>query len=41
MEFVAASPGLDFEPAPMIHQLVARDRPAPDHVDARRGEDRS
>lgn len=34
MELVSASPGLDFEPAPMIHELVARDMPAPEYVDA-------
>jgi pyrroloquinoline-quinone synthase len=33
MELVS-TPGLDFEPPPMIHELVARDLPPPAYVDA-------
>jgi pyrroloquinoline-quinone synthase len=32
MELVATSCGLDFEPPPMIHELVAREDPPPDYV---------
>jgi len=34
MEIAATMPGLDFEPPPMLQELVARDVPAPDFVDA-------
>jgi pyrroloquinoline quinone (PQQ) biosynthesis protein C len=34
MELASTSPGLDFEPPPMIHELVARDQAPADYVDA-------
>jgi pyrroloquinoline quinone (PQQ) biosynthesis protein C len=34
MELVSSSPGLDPEPPPMIHELLARDASAPEYVDS-------